>query len=755
MLRHFTYRTWSASSHSRQVSRVPSLVLVALFCMTLQAPAHATTYTVCSSGCDYTSINAAVSDHLRPGNTIQVNAGTYREGVAITGSMSGSSGSRAVLQAIGNVIIDGSDPHNTTGEWTLYSGNVYSAAVAVMSPPASQVYVDDVRYAYVPGPSYGNLASGEYGYDSDAGRVYVNVGGGNPGSHETYVGNHNRQYGIDADRASYLTIDGFTVLRFDAQGIRIRGASSVSRATSNIVQHCSSAYNWSQGIHFRYLTKSTITKKTTYCNPSHGIYLLTSDNCFVSGCASYNNEGPTAAREGVTGIKVGDTGDSLDVTDVAVDYNVTHNNEDSGIDLKGASRVAVRRNLSYSNGDHGYDNNETNHTIFINDIAFRNDHDGISIENTSKNVGMFNCALVHNGVNGATLGNAGNVRQLAVLGATGFKSDNNVIVGLRPGVVTSYWSRYAVEFPAGVVFNNFEDYYVAGSLLDGHSYGTVPLFADTTVFDFRVNFGSDNVVDAGRTNMAGWLSPMWLSADPRGFVAHDCADVFNDGAGSPNYVDIGLYELNPPPSGSDLSLSTGANLMGVSWTAPGADGTVGTATAYDLRYRTDEPVTEANFSNSYRVLTSAPHASGTTEVYIVSGLGSCAVNYFGLKTQDELSTNWSVLRAAQGSTQCGGSGGGGGGGCQFCEELPPFARPAEGYVVTHEEVGRLGDLRGAITLTHVGTTAVRLDSLALVDVAHGPESMAVVRSGEILLGEREQATEVRGSGGVDKQSVNG
>jgi len=195
--------------------------------------------------------------------------------------------------------------------------------------------------------------------------------------------------------------------------------------------------------------------------------------------------------------------------------------------------------------------------------------------------------------------------------------------------------------------------------------------------------------------------------------------------------------------------------MGVSWTAPGADGTVGTATAYDLRYRTDEPVTEANFSNSYRVLTSAPHASGTTEVYIVSGLGSCAVNYFGLKTQDELSTNWSVLRAAQGSTQCGGSGGGGGGGCQFCEELPPFARPAEGYVVTREEVGRLGDLRGAITLTHVGTTAVRLDSLALVDVAHGPESMAVVRSGEILLGEREQATEVRGSGGVVKQSVTG
>src|SRR5439155_3736453 len=74
---------------------------------------------------------------------------------------------------------------------------------------------------------------------------------------------------------------------------------------------------------------------------------------------------------------------------------------------------------------------------------------------------------------------------------------------------------------------------------------------------------------------------------------------------------------------------------------------------------------------------------------------------------------------------------------------------------THEEVGRLGDLRGAITLTHVGTTAVRLDSLALVDVAHGPESMAVVRSGEILLGEREQATEVRGSGGVVKQSVTG
>jgi hypothetical protein len=80
----------------------------------------------------------------------------------------------------------------------------------------------------------------------------------------------------------------------------------------------------------------------------------------------------------------------------------------------------------------------------------------------------------------------------------------------------------------------------------------------------------------------------------------------------------------------------------VRWTAPGDDGNVGTAAAYDLRVSTD-PITAANFSAATRVDgMPAPRTAGTSQSVAVGGLQSGTTYYFALRTVDDAG-NWSPI----------------------------------------------------------------------------------------------------------------
>jgi len=82
----------------------------------------------------------------------------------------------------------------------------------------------------------------------------------------------------------------------------------------------------------------------------------------------------------------------------------------------------------------------------------------------------------------------------------------------------------------------------------------------------------------------------------------------------------------------------------VLWTATGDDGTVGTATTYDLRYRTVAIAGTDTLSwwNAATKVTGlpAPHASGVTDSMRVRGLTPLTTYYFILKVGDEV-PNWS------------------------------------------------------------------------------------------------------------------
>ena len=105
-----------------------------------------------------------------------------------------------------------------------------------------------------------------------------------------------------------------------------------------------------------------------------------------------------------------------------------------------------------------------------------------------------------------------------------------------------------------------------------------------------------------------------------------------------------LFELTAPNAVTDLSYdSLGNNSLRLHWSAPGDDGTQGTAVSYLVKYATYQ-LTAGNFNsaNNPAQQEPAPQVSGTKEYMIISGLTEGASYYFAIKTADDI-PNWSGL----------------------------------------------------------------------------------------------------------------
>jgi hypothetical protein len=84
------------------------------------------------------------------------------------------------------------------------------------------------------------------------------------------------------------------------------------------------------------------------------------------------------------------------------------------------------------------------------------------------------------------------------------------------------------------------------------------------------------------------------------------------------------------------------NSITLTWTAPGDDGFIGTATSYDLRYEKSS-ITESTWDFATRVQNlSAPKPAGENESFIVTGLEPNITYYFAIKASDEVH-QWSPL----------------------------------------------------------------------------------------------------------------
>ena len=113
-----------------------------------------------------------------------------------------------------------------------------------------------------------------------------------------------------------------------------------------------------------------------------------------------------------------------------------------------------------------------------------------------------------------------------------------------------------------------------------------------------------------------------------------------------NGLDTGFSVVDniPPAKVSDLAVTSRSDTsLTLTWTSPGDDGLLGSASQYEIHYSTSAIDTEASWEVATVVSDPpTPQASGSTETFIVTGLSSGTRYYFALKTADEV-PNWSDL----------------------------------------------------------------------------------------------------------------
>ncbi|MBL4693797.1 fibronectin type III domain-containing protein [Candidatus Gracilibacteria bacterium] len=97
-------------------------------------------------------------------------------------------------------------------------------------------------------------------------------------------------------------------------------------------------------------------------------------------------------------------------------------------------------------------------------------------------------------------------------------------------------------------------------------------------------------------------------------------------------------DTTAPAAISDLNTDNpSSNTIDLTWTAPGDDGSSGTATTYDVRYSTST-ITAGNWGSATAVTSGepTPAVAGSSESMTVTGLSNSTTYYFAIKTSDEV-----------------------------------------------------------------------------------------------------------------------
>ncbi len=117
------------------------------------------------------------------------------------------------------------------------------------------------------------------------------------------------------------------------------------------------------------------------------------------------------------------------------------------------------------------------------------------------------------------------------------------------------------------------------------------------------------------------------------------------------FAAISGMDTAPPAGIVDLqAVDPGSSTMGLTWTATGDDGAIGTAARYEIRHSTS-PIVDASWPAATRAGNEpAPLVSGSPQAMVVRGLAADTPYYFAIKAFDEAGNAGPISNLASGST---------------------------------------------------------------------------------------------------------
>jgi len=326
--------------------------------------------------------------------------------------------------------------------------------------------------------------------------------------------------GFVASAKSYVTINGFNVTQTTSYGIDVSSGSSNVVVSNNNVGYAGTPASGltKYGIRVSGSTDSVVKGNIVHHNSDSGIAVVGSS----SRIQVMNNNTYANARgyaRAAAGIRV------ADATDNTVAGNITHDNEDSGVEsYPGAANTLIYDNVSYDNGDHGFDNFGTTNQRIIGNTAYHNVTAGINVEGNSSGAVVENNVSVDNGLNSPRTHSDIRIERGSTTGAV---VDYN-LVWLTKNDVLYIWD--STNYSTLAAFK-------AASGQGAHEIWADPKWRDVGARDFHLTWASP-AVDSADSSVRGQAA-----GDVEGTARIYDPFVSDTGAGPRTYDDRGAYEL--------------------------------------------------------------------------------------------------------------------------------------------------------------------------------------------------------------------
>jgi len=440
------------------------------------------------------------------GQTVQVAAGTYSE-LATVGH-SGSAGSPIVLTAAPGATV------TVTG-----AANAFKASSKSYVTIQGFTVTNTTSYGiYVTGSSNvtvsGNTVSG-----TAAAGIYVTGSSSNVTVDSNNVSG-SATYGIYDNGSPNSTISNNTVSGTTSYGIQAASTSGVTISGNNVSaagQQVSGETKY--GIKFTAMSNSLASGNVSHDNSEAGIFLdATTNNVEVTGNTTYGNaRGYARAAPGIDVRGYSNT----------IDRNVSHDNEDSGLQFyTGSHDNLVVDNLTYNNGDHGIDDLGSTGQRIISNTVYNNVAAGINVEGSSTGATIEDNISVDNGINSPRT--KSNIR-VDANSTSGTTVNYNLVYLSVSGQVMYVWG--SSSYTSLAAFQSATGQEANG--LQGD-----PQWVNTGS-NFHLTSGSP-AIDSADSGVSGETS---TDLDGNGRV--DVAGVPNTGSGPRAYDDRGAYEYQP------------------------------------------------------------------------------------------------------------------------------------------------------------------------------------------------------------------